>query len=74
MGVQAVPAVAQRDDRRTAYVTLLVGMVAFGGTWPAGKVAAEHVLELARSLVGEKRFSLAVDGERHCGRVPVDEL
>ena len=43
MGVQAVPAVAQRDDRRTAYVTLLVGMVAFGGTWPAGKVAAEHV-------------------------------
>jgi drug/metabolite transporter (DMT)-like permease len=31
------------SDRRAAYVVLLLGMVAFGGTWPAGKVAAEHV-------------------------------
>jgi drug/metabolite transporter (DMT)-like permease len=31
------------SGRRAAYVSLLVGMVAFGGTWPAGKVAAEHV-------------------------------
>jgi drug/metabolite transporter (DMT)-like permease len=40
------PAVASpeaHDTRRTAYATLLVGMVAFGGTWPAGEVAAEHV-------------------------------
>ncbi|HKI92765.1 MAG TPA: DMT family transporter [Gaiellaceae bacterium] len=30
-------------ERRGAYLALLVTMVSFGGTWPAGKVAAEHV-------------------------------
>jgi drug/metabolite transporter (DMT)-like permease len=30
-------------ERRSASVALLVCMVCFGGTWPAGKVAAAHV-------------------------------
>lgn len=30
-------------ERRGAYLALLLCMVSFGGTWPAGKVAAEHV-------------------------------
>jgi drug/metabolite transporter (DMT)-like permease len=30
-------------DRRAAYLILGIGMIAFGGTWPAGKVAAAHV-------------------------------
>ena len=30
-------------DRRGAFVAMLVCMVCFGGTWPAGKVAASHV-------------------------------
>lgn len=30
-------------EDRGAYVTLLAGMVAFGGTWPAGKLAADHI-------------------------------
>jgi drug/metabolite transporter (DMT)-like permease len=42
--------------RRTAYVTLLVGMVAFGGTWPAGKVAAEHV---PPAVIAVTRFATA---------------
>jgi drug/metabolite transporter (DMT)-like permease len=44
------------SDRRTAYVTLLLGMVAFGGTWPAGKVAAEHVPPAVIAVV---RFAIA---------------
>jgi drug/metabolite transporter (DMT)-like permease len=32
-----------RGERRGAYLALLATMVCFGGTWPAGKVAAEHV-------------------------------
>jgi drug/metabolite transporter (DMT)-like permease len=30
-------------ERRGAYAVLLACMVAFGGTWPAGKVAAAHI-------------------------------
>ena len=44
------------SDRRAAYVTLLVGMVAFGGTWPAGKVAADHV---PPAVVAVSRFASA---------------
>jgi len=43
-------------DRRAAYVTLLAGMVAFGGTWPAGKVAADHV---PPAVVAVARFASA---------------
>jgi drug/metabolite transporter (DMT)-like permease len=43
-------------ERRAAYVTLLVGMVAFGGTWPAGKVAADHV---PPAVVAVSRFASA---------------
>ncbi len=31
------------SDRRAAYLSLVVTMVLFGGTWPAGKAAAEHM-------------------------------
>lgn len=41
---------------RSAYVSLLIGMVAFGGTWPAGKVAADHV---APATVATARFATA---------------
>ena len=44
------------SDRRAAYVTLLLGMVAFGGTWPAGKVAADHV---PPAVVAVSRFATA---------------
>jgi drug/metabolite transporter (DMT)-like permease len=44
------------SDRRSAYVTLLLCMVAFGGTWPAGKVAAEHVPPAVIAVV---RFAIA---------------
>jgi len=44
------------SDRRAAYVTLLAGMVAFGGTWPAGKVAADHV---PPAVVAVARFASA---------------
>jgi drug/metabolite transporter (DMT)-like permease len=44
------------SDRRAAYVTLLVGMVAFGGTWPAGKEAADHV---PPAVVAVSRFAAA---------------
>ena len=44
------------SDRRAAYVTLLAGMVAFGGTWPAGKVAADHV---PPAVVAVSRFATA---------------
>ena len=44
------------SDRRAAYVTLLVGMVAYGGTWPAGKVAADHV---PPAVVAVSRFASA---------------
>jgi drug/metabolite transporter (DMT)-like permease len=44
------------SDRRTAYVTLLFGMIAFGGTWPAGKVAAEHV---PPAVIAVLRFTAA---------------
>jgi len=40
----------------SAYAMLVAGMVAFGGTWPAGKVAAEHV---APAVVAVVRFALA---------------
>lgn len=43
-------------DRRAAYASLAVGMVAFGGTWPAGKVAAAHV---PPAVVAVVRFSSA---------------
>jgi drug/metabolite transporter (DMT)-like permease len=43
-------------ERRGATVALLVTMVAFGGTWPAGKVGAEHV---APAVVAVTRFSSA---------------
>ena len=43
-------------ERRAAYVSLLVGMVAFGGTWPAGKIAAEHV---APATIATARFATA---------------
>jgi len=44
------------SDRRVAYLTLLAGMIAFGGTWPAGKVAAEHV---PPAVVAVLRFAVA---------------
>ncbi|HEY3541057.1 MAG TPA: DMT family transporter [Gaiellaceae bacterium] len=44
------------SDRRLAYITLGLGMVAFGGTWPAGKVAAEHV---PPAVVAVVRFASA---------------
>jgi drug/metabolite transporter (DMT)-like permease len=47
---------APPEVRRTAYVTLLVGMVAFGGTWPAGKVASEHV---PPAVIAVTRFACA---------------
>jgi drug/metabolite transporter (DMT)-like permease len=43
-------------ERRGAFLALLVTMVAFGGTWPAGKVAAEHV---APAVVAVARFASA---------------
>ncbi|HET7572362.1 MAG TPA: DMT family transporter [Gaiellaceae bacterium] len=43
-------------ERRGAAAALLVCMVAFGGTWPAGKVAAEHV---APAVAAELRFASA---------------
>ncbi len=43
-------------ERRAAYLSLLVGMVAFGGTWPAGKVAADHI---APATVATARFAIA---------------
>ena len=44
------------SERRTAYVTLLAGMVSFGGKWPAGKFAAEQVPPAVIAVV---RFSIA---------------
>jgi drug/metabolite transporter (DMT)-like permease len=44
------------SDRRLAFATLVGGMIAFGGTWPAGKVAAEHV---PPAVVAVLRFSSA---------------
>jgi drug/metabolite transporter (DMT)-like permease len=44
------------SDRRAAYVTLLAGMVAFGGTWPSGKVAADHV---PPAVIAVSRFATA---------------
>jgi drug/metabolite transporter (DMT)-like permease len=43
-------------ERRAAHLALLVGMVAFGGTWPAGKVATDHV---APATVAVVRFASA---------------
>ncbi len=43
-------------ERKTAYATLVLGMVAFGGTWPAGKVAADHI---APATVATARFACA---------------
>jgi drug/metabolite transporter (DMT)-like permease len=43
-------------ERRSAFVALLVGMVCFGGTWPAGKVAASHV---EPAVVAVVRFAAA---------------
>ncbi|MBV8258858.1 MAG: DMT family transporter [Actinobacteria bacterium] len=43
-------------DRRGAFVALLVCMVSFGGTWPAGEVAARHV---EPAVVAVVRFSSA---------------
>ena len=40
-------------DRRGASTVLLVSMVCFGGTWPAGKLAATHV---APAVVAVVRF------------------
>ena len=44
------------SDRRSAYLTLVLGMVAFGGTWPAGKLASEHVPPAVIAVV---RFATA---------------
>ena len=43
-------------ERRGAFVALLVCMVCFGGTWPAGKVAASHV---EPAVVAVLRFAAA---------------
>jgi len=43
-------------EGRAAYAPLLVGMVAFGGTWPAGKLAAEHI---APATIATARFAVA---------------
>jgi len=43
-------------EARAAYAPLLVGMVAFGGTWPAGKLAAEHI---APATIATARFAAA---------------
>ncbi|HET8752517.1 MAG TPA: DMT family transporter [Gaiellaceae bacterium] len=43
-------------DRRGAFVAMLVCMVCFGGTWPAGKVAASHV---EPAVVAVVRFATA---------------
>src|SRR5690242_2953377 len=43
-------------DRRGAFVAMLVCMVCFGGTWPAGKVAAAHV---EPAVVAVLRFATA---------------
>jgi drug/metabolite transporter (DMT)-like permease len=43
-------------ERRAAYLSLALGMVAFGGTWPAGKVAADHV---PPAVVAVVRFASA---------------
>jgi len=43
-------------ERKAAYISLLVGMVAFGGTWPAGKVAADHI---APATIATARFASA---------------
>ena len=44
------------DVRHGAYVSLVGMAVCFGGTWPAGKVAAEHV---APATVATARFAVA---------------
>jgi drug/metabolite transporter (DMT)-like permease len=44
------------SDRRAAYATLVAGMVAFGGTWPAGKVAAGHI---PPAVIAVTRFASA---------------
>lgn len=43
-------------ERRGAFVALFVCMVCFGGTWPAGKVAASHV---EPAVVAVLRFAAA---------------
>lgn len=43
-------------DRRAAFVAMLVCMICFGGTWPAGKVAASHV---EPAVVAVVRFATA---------------
>jgi drug/metabolite transporter (DMT)-like permease len=43
-------------ERRGAFVALLVCMLCFGGTWPAGKVAATHV---EPAVVAVVRFTSA---------------
>jgi drug/metabolite transporter (DMT)-like permease len=45
-----------RGERRGAYLALLVGMVLFGGTWPAGKEAAARV---PPAVVADLRFASA---------------
>jgi len=44
------------DARHGAYVSLVGMAVCFGGTWPAGKIAAEHV---APATVATARFAVA---------------
>jgi drug/metabolite transporter (DMT)-like permease len=43
-------------ETRRAYGILLAGMIAFGGTWPTGKLAAEHV---PPAVVAVTRFAIA---------------
>ena len=43
-------------DRRGAFVAMLVCMASFGGTWPAGKIAAAHV---EPAVVAVVRFATA---------------
>ena len=44
------------SERRAAFLALLAVAVCFGGTWPAGKVAAEHV---PPATVATARFAVA---------------
>jgi drug/metabolite transporter (DMT)-like permease len=59
------------SDRRAAYVSLFLGMVAFGGTWPAGKVAAEHVPPAVIAVVRFASAALLLWGWARASGKPV---
>ncbi|HET7146365.1 MAG TPA: DMT family transporter [Gaiellaceae bacterium] len=58
-------------DRRAAYVSLALGMVVFGGTWPAGKVAAEHVPPAVVAVLRFASAALLLWLWAHVSREPV---